>query len=338
MGMASDGAAADATTEPSSEVRSTAKWLVTIGTGVAAVIAAGLSLNDLRGLGYAPADRLLIAGVSLVVGLAAIAWIVGSAVRVLLVQRQSLYQLAQADRDDSEKPSDRDDSEEQPPRVESTQDPLVAQVPTRLEDSNVPLVKHLLETRRDLLGGRDSLVALHDDLVAAQNAQLRGGSVVIRGVRYSDKFAGTRPLSEMVSDLERRSDVVERAAENFQLHARFKHLATAMIVGSVAFLVAMAVFTIATAQQAALVDAPIAVEVRLPTDGRVLANAGLDEACAGRTVKGVAVGGTLLMPVVVTTEHKDVDAEDRDPDAAQADCPAGRFTAGPEFIVVPELG
>ncbi len=170
----------------------------------------------------------------------------------------------------------------------------------RLHPLDDELVQFLLDRKTDLLAGETSIHQFYR----------RYGTFQAR----ADGDAHTR---EEGSKLVAR---VEEAVQYVQVECAFAKLKAFLPWGAAAFAVAVIAFVAASTptDQAPAVRGPVAVDVHI-VDGRV---AGLPESCPA-VLRGVAVGGTLAEPDVVTQDLPQ--------------CPTARLSDNAGVIVVPRV-
>lgn len=284
------------------EMKAAAKWLVASSGAVVAVLIAGLQLKD---IGAVTGWALGIAVLGVVAALVPVVLFLATAALVLVAPRPSLSSFL-----DQEK-------------AEFGPAP-----PPGLRDPKDPLLKYLVVTRRlELLGpDRDDITALVEEQSAVHNFQFSGsemriGQKVLKPTVDADKeLVAARKL-----DLETSIAKVTAAAALWHTQRRYEALLSWKRLLPYGILLLAGVLTMAIlasgGTKSPAITKPTPLEIAMPTDPQVLRDAGADTSCGGLTLDGVAVGGTLAKPQVVTRPS--------------GKCPAQRFRATGEFVVTP---
>ncbi|MGW6880815.1 hypothetical protein ACWGEU_11205 [Streptomyces goshikiensis] len=269
----------------STELKTTAKWLVGASASTAAIVVAGLQLTALEKVGQAEWWIGVLALAAAFLALAAAGRVLYQAAAVLAVTRPSIATLDSKDRGDHGNYPDG-------PRLEQPRDPLLREL--------------VVLRRAELLGaGRDAIGSLVDDLTRAGQALRAGADVTIQGRTYRPaQAADVAALGELTADLERRIGSVSDAAERFETTNRFARLKRQLLPHGIVFLIGIFGFawlTLLYPQRfagTAKITTPVQVEVTVPSESAAT-RSGLEKGCVG-TLTGAAVGGTLDEPVVVT--------------------------------------
>lgn len=282
-----------------SDVRAAARWLMGASASVVAVLVAGLQLRDFTDIGQVGPGALLLAILAALISLASVAWTLYSAAAVLAAPRRSIDELATLDRADNGNF----------PKI-------------RLDSPASPLMNHLVVDRRiDLLGrSRQAIWQLTSDRAKVHKALTRppseGGNVKIGTSSYklddpSDKAA----LVALAHDLDRRAQLIVDAAMSFETRVRYNRLVKGMKLSGGLFVLSLSGLIFLQSL------APTPMKATSPTNVRVFP-AVSNDSCDGKTLEGVAVGGTMDAPVVVLP--------------SQAGCPAKKLTDTEGLVVVPQ--
>ncbi|NIK56830.1 hypothetical protein BJY22_002547 [Kribbella shirazensis] len=287
-------------TDSTAELKSAAKWLVAASGSIAALLVAGVQLKDARLVG-GPVAVAALACAGLAIG--AVGVILWTAIAVLAAPRHSLARLAELDHEDGG-----------------------AFPGPRLDEPRTPLIQHIIVERRlELLGpDRDAIDQLATDRSASYRAMFGGQKVRIGGRDYDPAQSGDlTALQSQSFDIELRIERVLDAAEHWEVRRRFSRLTTVGAVAATAFAVGILgfVWITSTPRPSASVTQPVPVRVAAPTAPGELRSLGLRLECAGQTLRGFAVGGTLAMPVVVVE--------------GTATCPPQRIGPSKDLVVVP---
>ncbi|GIH90419.1 hypothetical protein ACFFMN_07935 [Planobispora siamensis] len=279
-----------------SDLRAAARWLVGASATVVAALVAGLQLRDLDGLDDVGPWAVALALTAVLGTLASVVWTLYRAAEVLSVPQRSIDELSELDREDQgDYPNPR----------------LVAPA--------TGLVRYLVvERRADLLGAsRDAIWQLTQDHNKAQRALLASHPVeaVEIGGRVYDlrSAADSAALSSLAADLERRVQRVVDAASAYETQRRYERLARGLRWAGVPFVASLLVLTWLTTLP------PRLTQVTTPTPIEVLIPAGMP--CGGRTLQGMAVGGTMDAPIVVLP--------------AQQGCSPRKLSDTRDLVVVP---
>ena len=182
--------------------------------------------------------------------------------------------------------------------------------------------------RAELLGlSRDSIGSLIDDYSSIGKGLAAATTVKIRDRAYDPTVpADLIALQNLATELELRVQHVSDAAERFEAARRYQNLKGGLITHGACFLIGIFGFAWMTLlyphklPDTVKVSAPVQVDITVPTEAAAR-NAGMAKECSGKVLTGVAVGGTLDNPIVVTR--------------AQIGCVAYHLTDTTDLIVVP---
>lgn len=268
-------------------IQTTAKWIVGAAAVIIGTLISGLQLKDLASLLPASRLQLGIAIAACVVAIAGVGVILVRAARVLITH-VTLSDIALEE-----------------VRILLARDLKPGQ---DVSDFN-PMLKSLAKRRGELLpdGIPDVLTFKNAYEEASQAAaRLRNGKpVTLSGVSYSPSDPKAKEqLEALVSDYQIHAVRLVDAAQLYLAQRAFKRLIKALwAYGSLA-LAGVIIFIISTAKasSSAPVTSPAQVVVLIaehPSHADLLA-AGLAQGCVGRTLTGVAIGGSYDQPLVVT--------------------------------------
>jgi hypothetical protein len=265
--------------------QSATRWLVGAAAAVLAVLLAGVRLSTLGQLGAEQPIRLAIAILACAVGLAAVGTILVLAARVLISPGWTLSRLAHLE------------------------------VTGGWQDH---WLRPVLEGQRGLLTPDDALrparlYRRHRRLLVAWFQLHDRGATTLPDDLDTDRPTTQRSYAvandEDMTRLRHRLDVttliterVVTAANLAQARRRYRRLVQALPFLGALPVVAIPVFAWATTvEPEPRVSAPTPVRVQFAAEPALLQRAGLPAGCAGREVDAIAVGGSLLQPIVVST-------------------------------------
>ena len=266
-------------------IQTTAKWIVGAAAVVIGTLIGGLQLKDLASLLSASRLQLGIATAACLVAIGGVGVILVTAARVLVTQGLTLSDIASRE-----------------VRV------LGEQLKPGQDISDLdPMLKSLAE-RGDLLPDAipDILTFrnLYDE--SRQKAAIfRGGtSVTFAGATYSPSESDSKEkLEALVSDYQIYADRLVDAAQLYLAQRAFRRLIRALWACGTLAISGVIIFILLTAKtSSAPVTSPTQVVVLIaqhPSHADLRA-AGLAPGCVGRTLTGVAVGGSYDQPLVVT--------------------------------------
>ncbi|MFB8760693.1 hypothetical protein [Streptomyces nigra] len=275
--------------EAMSSVTGTAKWIIGVSAVVAGVLLTGVSLKDISNLDTDHPERLVLAGVAVVLALVMVSLIIKFASDVLTVPDTTLSKLA-AYEVGREQPSPAPDRPI--PSVADYDDVLgyLAQLKGEVQPD---------PDRQDL-----SVQQLYNQYVTTMHSvdELRRGQQVTVGNHTfgpGDKD-NVNQLKEELVVLERRAALLQDAAQFYYVQRKYKTLKVAMVVGVVVITLAIFGFTWATRSSGVSINSPIEERFYVSKNLTALKEAGIDQRCAGRTLSAVAVGGTIETPRIMT--------------------------------------
>lgn len=285
---ATPATASAATQEELASIQSAARWVVGAAAAILATLVAGVQLSALGKVDEESAPwRLPVAIVACLVAVSVVGVILSLAARVLIRPPWSLNRLAHLD---------------------------------QKGEWHNHWLKEELDTQRGTLVPDDQLVpsllySRHVKLCKAWFELQEHGSTTLPENLDADNEHSTRisynlTNEEEVTRLLARLDSAISIAESVSLVAnlavvrrRYRQLAYALWAGVLA-VIAIPVFVWATTMDPEpAVTVPIAAYVQLTSDEMALTAAHLPKSCKGLTVSGVAVGGTMLRPLIVSTAN-----------------------------------
>jgi hypothetical protein len=269
-------------------IQTTAKWIVGAAAVVIGTLIGGLQLKDLGSL-LETRLQLGIAAVACFAAILGAGWILVMAARVLITQGLTLSDIARREA-----------------RIRATKGKRLG--PGKTVSDFDPVLGWLARRRGDLLP-KDipdilTFKNAYEETSAAE-ARLRSGApAVVAGVTYNPSDTGaTEQLEAQVADYRERAERLVDAAQLYLAQRAFRRLIQTLWTGGILVLVGVVTFVLVTANTpAALVTSPTQVEVLISAHASHadLLAAGLAQHCAGRTLTGVAVGGSYAEPLVVT--------------------------------------
>jgi hypothetical protein len=286
MATSSENTGLSAFDEALGSIQATARWIVGAAAVVLGAIIGGLQLKDLGPLRGASLLTLVTACVACLAAIGGIGWILIAAARVLITQGLTLSDIARR---------------EIPVRL--TRGPFR---PGQRVSNYDPLLRSLYKRKADLLpDGTDDVLTFrntYDEITKAVGTVRSGTRAALGGVTYDpgDAAAVSR-LEALADEYKERTERLVDAAHLYLARRAFGRLIRALWAGGVIAVAGIVVFILVTASPVSLVTTPIQVHVVIARTAslRELAAAGLAPGCAGRTLTGVAVGGSYDEPVVV---------------------------------------
>ncbi|GAB1695133.1 hypothetical protein [Krasilnikovia sp. M28-CT-15] len=250
-------------------IRAAAQWLVVAAGAVGAVLVAGLQLGAIGAL-VKRWPLLVIATIAFVAALAVVGWIIRTASAVLVIRRVTLNDL------------------------------LRARTAQQARETGITLAsepdEEMLRIDLDISSNRWLLPPPHQSLSALYGAYRAAVDDALKGdAKGVAREAMLRPYLVEIASFAR----TELA------RARYQDLSAGitgwrgwiLIVSIIAFAVAVG---LPKPDEPPHISGPVATTVVLTGLPQKLHAAGLDESCAGVTLIGTAVDGTLTEPVVVT--------------------------------------
>ncbi|GAB2947684.1 hypothetical protein ACFMQL_10020 [Nonomuraea fastidiosa] len=282
-----------------SDLRAAARWLIGASASVVAVLVAGIQLRDFASVSEVGPGAVTLALLSALTLLITVVWTLYSAAAVLATPHRSIDELAEMD------------------RADNSNFPL-----RRLEEPKSALISYLVVDRRtDLLGpSRDAIWQLVADRASAHKAttlpQPPGEKIQIGTHEYIlDNPSDIAALTNLSLDLERRAQRVVEAALFFETQRRYNRLVKTMKLAGLPFV--MSLLLLLWLQTLP----PVLMNVKTPTSVQVILPSSKSDPCSGKTLEGIAVGGTMDAPIVVLPP--------------QAGCYARKLTDTSDLVVVP---
>ncbi|QFY12915.1 hypothetical protein GBF35_45850 [Nonomuraea phyllanthi] len=282
-----------------SDLRAAARWLIGASASVVAVLVAGVQLGDFASVDEVGPGAVASALLGALTSLITVAWTLYSAAAVLATPRRSIDELAELDRADN--------SNFPHPRVKEPASALISYL--------------VVDRRTDLLGpSRDAIWQLVGDRALAHKAatlpRSPGEKIQIGIHEYNtDKPSDNAALANLNLDLERRVQRVVDAALFFETQRRYNRLVKSMKLAGVPFVVSLLLLLWLQTLP------PVLMNVKTPTSVQVMVPPSKSDPCSGKTLEGIAVGGTMDAPIVVLP--------------SQAGCPAKKLADTDELVVVP---
>jgi hypothetical protein len=276
------------------ETRDAVRWITALAGVVGAALVAGLQLRDLD---KASSTEALMASTAVACALLAVGTVLLSALRVLAAPRRSLRDLAQ---------------------LEAAGDPLILTRGPAPGPRAHWLVEELRQRRSALLGPYPTL----DDAYRASLAPKE--RVSQQAPAQAEPPSAGREHTEAGGRTPVVAARIESVALSLEVERRFRQMMRVMVVAGGLFVLAVVTFAFLTRSPNTTPDvkSPIAVTVYVPDATSAQAD-GLPTPCAGRTLSGVAVAGTLDVPIVVTRPN--------------GPCGASRIIEPHHVIVVPSV-
>jgi hypothetical protein len=322
LGVTGDGSdtTSGATLSPyvqaTESIRAAARWLLAAFAAVGGVLVAGVPLTDLGRVGVWN-FRFWIAVAAIVAALGAIGWMIRAVARVFTAEYVSFGELRQADFPEKVK---RPRTPEGPDDLRSKTAEKRSRRQRRVHD-----IREVIDTSREELYGSQARS------LAELSRLLRKANEVLSQPVGADAPASQQLESELWA---RRQPELNRAAlrvvdfANYEFTRRmFKSLFPKLaFLGFIAAagVGAYAVAVSSAPPKAPTVDKPIAVTLTLRPGARKWGNL-LGSACDIRSVRAVAVAGSLNAPEVVTDQTDT--------------CRAARFRVGrKQGVAVPVTG
>lgn len=268
-------------------IQTTAKWIVGAAAVVIGALIGGLQLKDLGSLLGASRLQLGIATAACLAAIFGAGWILVMAARVLITQGLTLSDIARREADI---------------RAKKT-----LGLGDRVSDFD-PLLGWLARRRGDLLpqGIPDiqTFKNAYEDAIAAEAKVRSGAPAVLAGVNYSPGKDAMERLAAQVEDYRARTERLVDAAQLYATQRAYERLIRALQAGGILTVVGVVTFAVLTS--ASTTEAPVTTPTRVDVlisahaPRADLLAAGLAQHCAGRTLTGVAVGGSYAEPLVVT--------------------------------------
>jgi hypothetical protein len=268
-------------------IQTAAKWIVGAAAVVVGTLIGGLQLKDLGPLLEGSLPRLLIAAAACLAAIIGAGAILLAAARVLITQGLTLSDIAQRE-----------------VNIRVTRGPLE---PDQQVSDFDPLLRSLSRRQRDLFPDDISDVLTfaqaYDKTREAAALVRRGEPAELKGVAYPPGDTSTKDLESQAEDYRERAEQLVDAAQMYLARQAFRRLIRTLWIGGSLTVIGVVVFVLTTATPPImLVTTPTQVQVIIakhPSQSDLMA-AGLTQACAGRTLTGVAVGGSWDEPFVIT--------------------------------------
>ncbi|MGH3686201.1 MAG: hypothetical protein ACRDRU_10345 [Pseudonocardiaceae bacterium] len=266
-------------------VHAVTRWLVGAAASALAILLAGVRLSALGQLASDQPERLAVAVIACAVALLAAGITLVLAARVLVSPGWTLSKLAHLDA------HHRWQSHPLQPALEAQRGLLTPDddlQPGRLYRRHRRLYVAWFQLQER------GCTTLPDDLYAEQNTTERDYSVA----NDQDVDRLRRRLEEATSI----SEGIAATANLVETRRRYRRLVRVMRISGIFVVVAVPVFAWATTvQPEPAVTTPIAIHLTFAHDRSVIQQAGLPPDCANRDVNAIAIGGSLLQPILVST-------------------------------------
>jgi hypothetical protein len=284
-------------------IQTTAKWIVGAAAVVIGTLIGGLQLKNLGSLLGSSRLQLGIATAACLAAIGGAGVILVAAARVLITQGLTLSDIAQREVD-----------------IRVDEERKLRQPGTQVSDFD-PMLESLAKRRGDLLPDAiPDVLTFKNAYEEASEAAAKvrsGATATLTGVTYAPgDTAATERLEALVNDYRVRAERLVDAAQLYLAQQAFHRLIRTLWMGGIAVVIGAVVFALVTSASptSALVTTPTRVKVLIADHASHadLRAAGLAQACAGRTLTGVAVGGSYAEPLVVTNPAPS--------------CPARQFT------------
>ncbi len=266
-------------------VRQSARWIATAFAGVGALLVAGLQLRDLTQERLAPI-QLVWAGAALLVVLAGVTWVVYSASQVLTSYFSTVGQVNRLRL-----------ANEMPDNV--TFSPDVA-VPGWVRTS---LIDAIDANSHTLLAVPIEMDNLEDQLARtskALHALSTGHEHYVDSGGQGWKKTELQALKDVRDRLSLSSERVVQFSNDFVARTMYRRFRRVAFFGAILTLVGIVIFVMATdAQDRGLaITQPTRVDLSLTEQGRTEIGTRVGEQCVQGSLKGVAISGGWLEPIV----------------------------------------
>lgn len=306
-------------------IQTTAKWLVGAFAAIGGVIVTGLQLSSVATTKDLPASRIVLALAAYGVSITATGAIVLLAARVLQPRFDSIDPIRE--RETAADILAAKDAAGSTPRLAAELDPLLGY-----------LHRFRNVTSRSGWGDTPGELAVNLDKLNAALARVRAG--------HSATIDGRAWAEEQRADLEAEARLAEEdaaaivaLANRYEIERRYTQLRRALAFCGALVAAAIPVFAVAVRPPDRSAEPkPTPVSSAIPVAVVISNNApldtvGLPKDCRDSTLPGVAVGGTLERPVVVTRATKVTVPGTKE----TVTCPSAQFRVNPpEIIAVPE--
>lgn len=266
-------------------VHAVTRWLVGASASALAILLAGVRLSALGQLASDQPERLAVAVITCAVALLAAGITLVLAARVLVSPGWTLSKLAHLDA------HHRWQGHPLQPELEAQRGLLTPDddlQPARLYRRHRRLYVAWFQLQER------GCTRLPDDLYAERNDTEQDYSVT----NDQDVDRLRRRLEEATSI----SESIAATANLVETRRRYRRLVRVMRISGVLVVTAVPVFAWATTvQPEPAITTPIAIHIKFAQDRSVIQQAGLPPDCANRDVNAIAIGGSLLQPILVST-------------------------------------
>jgi hypothetical protein len=283
-------------------LRDTVKWLIASAAAVTAVLVAAVQFKGLGQLASANFARQVTAATAAFAALIVILLVVVKGAQILATPHLSINDLV--------------DRELQAGGVTRN---------VRTSPLRDDLIQKILERRSYLLDAQQTISAFYAEylnLLRGRDAVVAGGTAVLAGRQLDgSKQADIETAERFAALIERKVERLEGEAQFLAAQRRFRNLSRWFPFGGLVLVCAIVIMAILTTWPTTTVQIsqPTRVTIYLKANP---AHYGLPASCTKREFSGVAVGGTFVQPIVITSES--------------AGCPATLLKAG-NFIAMPSI-
>jgi hypothetical protein len=266
-------------------VHAVTRWLVGAAASALAILLAGVRLSAVGQLASDQPQRLAVAIIACAVALLAAGITLVLAARVLVSPGWTLSKLAHLDA------HHRWQGHPLQPELEAQRGLLTPDddlQPGRLYRRHRRLYVAWFQLQEQ------GHTTLPDDLYAEQNDTEQNYSVT----NDQDVDRLRRRLQEATSI----SEAIAATANLVETRRRYRRLVRVMRISGALVVIAVPVFAWATTvQPEPAITTPTAIHIKFTHDRSMIQQAGLPQDCANRDVNAIAIGGSLLQPIVVST-------------------------------------
>lgn len=270
-------------------VQSGARWLIGAASAVVATLLAGLQLSVLTRLTFDTTLQLIVSLVACFVGLASVGVVLVLAARVLIHPGWTLNRLAHLDG-----PNQKWQRHWLRKELESQYGLIVPGDELR-PASLYRRHRRLLEAWLDLT--EIGHITLPDDL--SEDSP----SVTDTHEYHADVPADVERLERRLTNVIATATQVAAVANLAAVRRRYRRLVRCLpFIGSLPIVAILFLVWTAAANTDVQLAAPLGVTVELTTSPPALLEADLPITCAGRKITGVAIGGSLAAPVIVSDD------------------------------------
>jgi hypothetical protein len=266
-------------------VHAVTRWLVGAAASAVAILLVGVRLSALGQLASDQPERLAVAVIACALALLAAGLTLVLATRVLVSPGWTLSKLAHLDA------HHRWQGHPLQPELEAQRGLLTPDddlQPSRLYRRHRRLYVAWFQLQER------GCTTLPDDLYTEQNDTEQNYSVT----NDQDVDRLRRRLEEATSI----SENIAAAANLTETRRRYRRLVRVMRISGALVVIAVPVFAWATTVQPEPgLTTPTAIHIKFVQDRSVIQQASLPQDCANRDVNAIAIGGSLLRPIVVST-------------------------------------